>query len=604
MHPDCVMVENILEELDAPGEWYYDKADGKLYLMPFEGVDLGADTIVEAAVTRELIHIQGVQDGDPAARITFDGFTLENTARTMFTGNYVPLMRGDWCVVRAGALFIQDAEHIAFRNGRIRHIGGNAVFLSGHCRAVSIDHNEMLHIGSSGVLMAGLPDSCREPSFWGFDAPLVSEVPTAYLHKETIEDTAAGPTAEHYPRDCTVSYNHIKDVGIWEKQSSHVAISVAFGIRVLHNTINRGPRAGINVNDGTFGGHEIAYNDVFDVQLETDDHGMFNSWGRDRFWSLGGFDTVGGQGAEKEPYSRLDCVEPIRIHDNRFHFGGRVDGGSTFGIDLDDGSSNYQIYNNLCLNMGIKLREGFHREVYNNILVGGYFNLHCTFENSFDRIYGNIVLAGEPYHMAVTGLDRFSVSGNVIEGNWFYDLGGQIALPDFWPELGYDGNAIVGTDDPQFRDPARNDYTVQNQAAADRIGFRNFSMNRFGQPDCRDICPAFQKRRSDGCEDILQRETWLGAVITAVNDTIMTATAAGSLEGVYVESVAADAVAAAYGLRAGDVIREINGVRIVGKAELRPLYEAVGDGENIRLTVIRNSKGIELSFAKVLLRGN
>ena len=206
--------------------------------------------------------------------------------------------------------------------------------------------------------------------------------------------------------------------------------------------------------------------------------------------------------------------------------------------------------------------------------------------------------------MAVTGLDRFSVSGNVIERNWFYDLGGQIALPDFWPELGYDGNAIAGTDDPQFRDPARNDYTVQNQAAADRIGFRNFSMNRFGQPDCRDICPAFQKRRSDGCEDILQRETWLGAVITAVNDTIMTATAAGSLEGVYVEGVADDAVAAAYGLRAGDVIREINGVRIVGKAELRPLYEAVGDGENIRLTVIRNSKGIELSFAKVLLRGN
>jgi hypothetical protein len=34
---------------------------------------------------------------------------------------------------------------------------------------------------------------------------------------------------------------------------------------------------------------------------------------------------------------------------------------------LDDGSSNYQIYNNLCLNGGIKLREGFYRTVENNI---------------------------------------------------------------------------------------------------------------------------------------------------------------------------------------------------------------------------------------------
>ena len=86
-----------------------------------------------------------------------------------------------------------------------------------------------------------------------------------------------GPAKEHYPKGCTVSNNHIKNVGIWEKQSSQVAISVASDIQVLHNTINVGPRAGINVNDGTFGGHEIAYNDVFDVQRETHDHGMFNS---------------------------------------------------------------------------------------------------------------------------------------------------------------------------------------------------------------------------------------------------------------------------------------------------------------------------------------
>ena len=59
----------------------------------------------------------------------------------------------------------------------------------------------------------------------------------------------------------------------------------------------------------------------------------------------------------------LDCVEPITIRNNRW----RCDHG--WDIDLDDGSSNYHIYNNLCLNGGIKNREGYGRVVENNILV-------------------------------------------------------------------------------------------------------------------------------------------------------------------------------------------------------------------------------------------
>ena len=38
-------------------------------------------------------------------------------------------------------------------------------------------------------------------------------------------------------------------------------------------------------------------------------------------------------------------------------------------IDLDDGSSNYIITNNLCLRGGIKNREGYGRVVENNIMV-------------------------------------------------------------------------------------------------------------------------------------------------------------------------------------------------------------------------------------------
>ena len=55
-------------------------------------------------------------------------------------------------------------------------------------------------------------------------------------------------------------------------------------ITVSHNSIYDTPRAGINVSEGTWGGHIIEFNDVFDTVKETGDHGSFNSWGRDRFW--------------------------------------------------------------------------------------------------------------------------------------------------------------------------------------------------------------------------------------------------------------------------------------------------------------------------------
>ena len=131
MLSSAIMVENIFEELDSPGEWYYDDEEGKLYVWPQDGVDLSSVT-VDGAVTEELLHVEGEQDGAQVTNLVFDGLTLENTKRTMFTGTYVPLMRSDWCVVRSGALFIQDAEDVAFKNGTIRNIGGNGIFLSGH----------------------------------------------------------------------------------------------------------------------------------------------------------------------------------------------------------------------------------------------------------------------------------------------------------------------------------------------------------------------------------------------------------------------------------------------------------------------------------------
>ena len=75
--------------------------------------------------------------------------------------------------------------------------------------------------------------------------------------------------------------------------------------------------------------------DVFDTVKETGDHGSFNSWGRDRFWHLSDLAQ-----SEIYKYASLDSLGKTIIRNSRF----RCDRG--WDIDLDDGSSNYEIYNN------------------------------------------------------------------------------------------------------------------------------------------------------------------------------------------------------------------------------------------------------------------
>lgn len=93
--------------------------------------------------------------------------------------------------------------------------------------------------------------------------------------------------------------------------------------------------------------------------------------------------------------------------ENRF----RCDRG--WDIDLDDGSSNYLIEENLCLNGGIKLREGFFRTVRHNIMINNTLHFHAWYPESGDIAYENILFEGyAPYAMPIKWGER-------IDRNYF-----------------------------------------------------------------------------------------------------------------------------------------------------------------------------------------
>lgn len=609
---DAVVVENVFEELDAPNEWFYDNAAGKLYFYPEEGMDLN-QVKLEASVHTELVRITGENASAPVENITLSGFTYFGTKRSMFTVDepakeYIPLLRGDWCVVRAGAVYVENGKQIRVENSSFLDMGGNGIFFYGYNDSNVVNNNEFIDIGATAVQVVGDASSVYEPSFWQH-----ALYPDLSVHKTTVDHPdQTGPAGEDYPRDIKITNNHMENMGIFEKQSCGVNLSVSSRIQIFHNTIHKSARSCINVNDGTFGGHDIAYNDIFNAQLETTDHGPFNSWGRDRFWSVPNYNAGGQSGELIRHYEKdgqsydlalLDCYQTTKIHDNRFQH--NADAAHTWGIDLDDGSSNYEIYNNLCLGLGVKLREGFNRKVYNNIILDGQFQIHVSYTEANDEIYGNIVANTTPFGFASVDESRFKKANYQVDKNWYFDFESKINLPNWFhankAENNYDANALVGVN-PQFYNPRGNDYTVTNQEGMEKIGFQNFPMDQFGKPGCACKAPIYAKTSSgSGSSDVLQREAWKGATVTGVDDNIISSTASDGYNGVYFEKVPADSEAYALGFRERDIVKAVNGVNLGEKPSFFVELNKIEDGSMVILDIHRTNRIRQMSYYKPLV---
>ena len=349
LHDKLRYVENIFEELDAAKEWYLDRNKSTLYFKPADGLDL-TNANVEVAYLENFIKVIGTEE-KPVQHLTFDGFHFNRTIRT-FMKCKDKLLRSDWAIYRGGAVCFEGTEHCSIENCEFNQIGGNAVFMDAYNRYSSVKGCHIYDIGANAICFIGDTSAVRNPKFIPYGPPV----------SDDELDLTQGPKNNKYPAYCTAENNLIHDFGKVEKQVAGVQISMAAFITVSHNSIYDCPRAGLNVSEGAWGGHIIEFNDVFNTVLETSDHGSFNSWGRDRFWMVGNERTENRVEANRSTIF-LDFLAPTVIRNNRM----RCDHG--WDIDLDDGSSYYHLYNNLCLKNGIKLREGYHRKVENNICV-------------------------------------------------------------------------------------------------------------------------------------------------------------------------------------------------------------------------------------------
>ncbi|MGQ1784588.1 MULTISPECIES: right-handed parallel beta-helix repeat-containing protein [unclassified Saccharicrinis] len=561
-HPEYRMVENVLEELDTPGEWYLDEETDKIYYWPKENVNVETATC-EGVVLKSLIELKGTK-AEPVQDISIEGIKFEHTQRTLFE-EYEPLLRSDWTMYRGAALFIEGAENCQIKNCEFTNLGGNVIYVSSYNRNIEIAGNHIHDCGASAICFVGEASAVRSPSFIYGQFVQLNDM-----------DTIAGPKNDLYPKDCIAKDNLIHRIGRVEKQVAGVQIAMAMAITVSHNSIYNVPRAGINIGDGTWGGHILEYNDVFNTVLETGDHGSFNSWGRDRFWhpNRNIMDSITMANPEMPLW---DAVHTTVIRNNRF----RCDHG--WDIDLDDGSTNYHIYNNLCLNGGIKLREGFYRVVENNVTVNNTLHPHVWFANCDDVFSRNIV---RDSYKDVNVLSW----GKEMDYNLFPNEESMMKAQV------YNIDANSGFGDPMFVNPKNLDFSVAESSPALKLGFKNFPMDEFGvvSPDLKKLAKTppvpVIKTAEEMAGNTSATVSWLRNEIKGV-DSMEEQSAYGlnSAEGVIILKMWKGSLAyKGDGLKSKDVILAVEGEKVNNVKEFFGALKKYNYTETVQMLVMRN----------------
>ena len=239
-NPGIQFVENIFEELDAPGEWFLNHKTHTLYFYPPAGLDL-AGAVIETTRLRNLVEFRG-DETNPARFITLKGLAFRQAARTVMDTRE-PLARSDWAIYRGGAVFFNGAEDCALEDAVLDQLGGNAIFVNNYNRRVTIRGCHIDKAGANGICFVGDPKAARSPLF-------------NYYQRNRLEDIdrAPGPKTDNYPADCLVEDCLIHETGRVEKQTAPIEIDLAQGITVRHCSIYDVPRAGINIGDGCWGG--------------------------------------------------------------------------------------------------------------------------------------------------------------------------------------------------------------------------------------------------------------------------------------------------------------------------------------------------------------
>jgi len=214
-------IQNVLKELDSPGEWYFDQKEKALYYWPMDAVSLRTVTV---PVLKSILEIKRKKLGNKyygtPSHIRVEGFTFEGC--------------------EGSAIVINEAKKTVIAGNTIYNAGSHGIEIQDGFENAAFG-NDIYEVGGAGIKISG-------------------------GDRRTL--TPANNRAEN---------NYIQHVGVFFKTSSGIYCE-GVGNVISHNLIHSTPRIGIWLDGND---HLIEYNHIHHVNQETQDSGVIYSCARD-----------------------------------------------------------------------------------------------------------------------------------------------------------------------------------------------------------------------------------------------------------------------------------------------------------------------------------
>lgn len=155
MNKKGVWLQNVLEELDQPGEWVLNSKAGKVYLWPRNDSDIYAPQLIEFIRVEGDIDKQGPKD-TPVRNLVFSGLTFKHGERFTLAKDDQGLQH-DWNMFdKANALVrFRGTENCTIENSHFLHSGSGAIRVDLHGINNRIVNNHIEGLGGSGILLSG-----------------------------------------------------------------------------------------------------------------------------------------------------------------------------------------------------------------------------------------------------------------------------------------------------------------------------------------------------------------------------------------------------------------------------------------------------------------
>ena len=438
---DRFFLQNVFEMLRKPGQWYLDKSEGVLYVIP-EATDAPESYTVWGSTTETMISVDGV-----------DGISFENI---LFRANgfyYTDEREFSQAAYNAkSCISYQNTKDFHIKNCEFKDIAACSIFLGRAVQNASVDSCVFENIGAQAVYVRGDNVDINNPSV---------------------------------TKNISIVNNQISEFGKVYFNAVAVLVIHANSVDVMHNEIHDGYYTAISVGWVWGYSYSVCYNNKICDNLI---HNIGQGWLSD----MGGIYTLGNQ-----PGTVIsgNVIHNVSADPEEGGYGG-------WGIYLDEGSSYILVEKNLvyaCGSDSYHLHYGSYNTVRNNIFAlsgESQFRVvsaqdRCTPEDGGKKVvdlYNNIFLTDKKVcalsyvRNTEATKERDNIYWDLSEGKDLYiakDSKISKALSmDSAIRKGLINDPIIA--DPMFRDAGNFDFTLDPNSPAIAAGFETWDYSNAG----------------------------------------------------------------------------------------------------------------------------